>query len=422
MSDQQKIKTALSQGRSGITLSDQAMGDLIAAARGGEATTTFFRRLDTNAGFMRFLKEQGDAAWIESEDDAGNPVIFAAQESSANKLTLVLRPVAAPGVLAGTAAPEKFPWNGKNYNIVGSISGTFAYDEQPVWYVQVPVGVIELYPIAQLGKLAWPSFIKPVLTGVWNGFKSCFGSAVNASEASSLGESASGAAEQATVEGAEVGGEELSMACGAPAFGALALLVAVPFVIQAISHPTRHRLKIYNLTPYDITWAPPVMKHGAMNLAPVMSSDSEDYELEIPAMSDLSPAPGIKPVKVAHDAEFLFTSSSGLSGVGWMMRFALTDPAAADATVASAVASFWVPWGTTNCLYGAFGDFQDDAALDDVWSRTTNTLTAYGATAKTADGKSIKMSMSYDALNGQHQDMSGENSYFYTSMIVFSME
>jgi cyclophilin family peptidyl-prolyl cis-trans isomerase len=420
------IKTALGSGTQGIPLTSNIQAAIMTAAQGGEDTATFFHNQNASAAFMSYLNEQGDAAWNWTVDDQGKPVVFAAQQSGANTIKMVARTLLDQNVIQGQTQPGQFNHDGNTYNIIGSIANTLSYNETPLWYVEVPLGVIELVPLGKLVPTAFQGLLKPILTGFYNGLRSCFTS-VAQGEATGVEMTqtvAQNAGEDAAFENqiVEAAGEEVtvSMAAGALAFAGMAVLVAIPFIIQIISHPSFQSVKLYNLTPYNLTWNDPYMDEGVMNLAPVTAVGTTSFNYSVPAISSFSPGPDIQPVTSAHEADFSFASTSELKGLGWAMSFHLDDPANNNQQVASAAVAFDIPYWGTNSLYASFGDVSD---LKNYYSKMegVNKTTSYQTTTTTPDGKTIKLQVTYDYLDGKHPSPSGQNMYYYNSMIVFSV-
>ncbi|GHO85757.1 hypothetical protein [Dictyobacter formicarum] len=436
----QDISCALGTSTGGNYLTDTVKQGIMTAAQGGEHTAAYFNNQFTVGNFINWLNSEGDSAWVMENDKDGNPVIWAAQLGAAptnnkagrqqpknlkglkleqvlatpNAISMVLRPIENKNVISGKDQPSQFNWNGKNYNVVGSITGTLSYDQQPLWYVDVPVGVIELVPMSALAKIAWPAFVKPLLQGFWRGVKSCFSGAPKAADLADIAGDAEESGEAAAVDSEAVAEDAtVSMGAGAAAFSCMLVLAAIPFIIEILSHPSYHTFKVYNLTDYDVNWTPPTIDEGAMNAAPVKSRDSSDFNTVIPAQSWFSPDPDIiPPVLVVHEADFSFASASEFHGLEYAMKFTLTNPKNKDAVVATSAVVFEVPLNTPNQLNVTFSPPSD---LSDLFDQPR-----YQKTQMQVQNSGVTLTITFDYLTGQHPTPSGQNAYTYNSLVVFS--
>jgi len=408
---------ALGPMTQGTPLSGLMQPLIQAATAGGPATKALFNQQNELSGFYTWLKSQPQSAWTQGTDAAGNPTYSIAQGACAVQVASVVNPPAGGSSGSGSApaASGQFQWNGGSYNVVGTLTTTITYNEAPVWHIEAPLGLATAYPIIQLGGVVWSSLLRPILTGFLNGVRSCFSSAASVTSEAEAAEAAETAADEAAVEGEVVADAEVSLVAGPAALVGLVLLVALPFIVGALIHPSYHNLAIYNLTPYNITWTL-YLQEGAISAAPTTASGSNSYNTSIPAMSNFAP-PGITPVPVAHQASFSFASTSEVKGLGYVIGFQLTD--AQGAEVQTGAMAFDVPFWGDNSLMASFGPIGDPS---DYYSAMEgeHTQLSLGAAAATPGGV-LNLTVTYDALSGEQTMPNGQSGYLYNSVAVFSM-
>lgn len=419
------ISSVLGPAVSGTPLTPPMQAAIMSAAASGDGTRTYYGNQTVLTNFTSYLNELGDAAWIADTDENGNPVYFAEQRGGdGNVLYLTLATQPDTDVLDGTTPPQQFTCDGQTYNIVGTITGTFSYNEEPNWYVEAPVAVIDLFPVGALLKIGWSNLISPCLTGFWNGVKTCFSKGAEAENIGDVDATAADAAEDAAVDGAEVAEDTtVSMVCGGLAFAGAAVLIAIPIILQAIAHQTYQTTTLYNLTPYDIDWSLGYLNEGVMNAAPVMGQGSSTLNPLIPAMTDSAP-PGLQPVQMATEANFSFASTSEYEGLGYVLSFTLKNPATQD-EVATAAAMFDVPFSGPNSLYATFNPTTSAQVLYDD-NQNINEVTELSVTWDNPDvsdsDPDVTLQVTFDYLTGEHPlPGSGQNAYTYSSMCVFSV-
>lgn len=417
------ISTVLAPAVSGTPLTPAMQASILSAADSGAGTATYIQNQTVLNNFTSFINQLGDAAWATSTD-ANGPVYFAEQQGSdGNMIYLTLSTVPDTDVLNGSSAPPRFTYEGQTYNIVGSITGTFSYNEEPSWYVDAPLAVVELVPIAALAKIGWSNLASPVLTGFWGGIKKCFSSGAEADGLAEVDGVAADAAADAAVDGAEVAEDTtLSMVAGGLAFAGVAVLVAIPIVLDMIQHVTYQTTTLYNLTPYDIDWTLGYLNEGVMNAAPVTGQGSTTLNPLIPAMT-MSAPPGVTPVMMASEAGFSFTSTKEYEGLGYVLSFTLKDHESGDA-VATAAAMYDVPFSGDNSLYAAFNPTETPQELYDN-NQNVNEVTELSVTWNNPDASEsdpdVCLQVTFDFLSGEHPLPNGQDAYTYQSMCVFSV-
>src|SRR5437588_11750708 len=137
-SDSTVIPVTVARGDQDLPLTSSNAQALNLAMAGGEATANYFHNLVLVNNFLSWVNTT-PGAWIETTDSNNNPAWFATQGSGANSMSMMMTAVPDSDVLSGTTTPTNFPWNGVNYNIVGSLQGTLSFADTPAWYVTLPI-------------------------------------------------------------------------------------------------------------------------------------------------------------------------------------------------------------------------------------------------------------------------------------------
>ncbi|GLV53317.1 hypothetical protein KDH_01720 [Dictyobacter sp. S3.2.2.5] len=412
------IPCVLGSARQGLPLTDRTHVMLMQALSGGSNTATFFQKQYALKRFVAWVNAGGAAVWTASTDNQGNPIFSAQQPNSPLRMQLSTLP--AQQVLHGQQPPHQFTFQGKSYNVVGSLTGTLSYSTDPLWYVEVPLGVAEIVPISQLASIAWAGLVRPLLQGFLNGIRSCFTALTEAGEVTAevTADAAAAAAEDAAVDAVVVEDVAVSMTAGVAAFAGIALLAAIPIIIELLAHSSYHSIKLYNLTDYDITWSLPYFDEGVLSAAPVTAQEASSYNFVIPARSLYSPDPTIPPVPVVHEADFSFVSTSDFKGIGYAMPFAFTPPDQPKNVLATTALLFDVPWAGDNSLYVTFTPQQDLARFYSEFEGK-NTLTQMRS-LHSVQGQPITATLTYDYLNSEHPGPDGQSGYIYNSLVVFA--
>ncbi len=405
---QSKLSFALGPSQQGVPLTGSAEQMILQAAGGGPAE--LFQIQNQVAEFTKWIKRAGQGAWQQLTRQ-GNPIYVA----SNGPMSMVLDSVPNTSVIEGKTPPSQFNWNGQNYNIVGSLTGTLSYNQQPLWVVEAPLALAEAVPVQILTQIAWSGLIQPLLEGFWNGVSSCFSGAVDATSLEDAAAVAADAAADAAVDDAIIEGVAVvSLEAGAAALVALAVLIAIPIVLSLLLHPSFQNLIVYNLTPYDIMWRLTYVDYGLMTMAPIVGQDATQFNAVIPAISTISP-PGLKPVRVAHQASFSFASGSDWHGLGYIMTFFIGE--------VSAAALFCIPESSSNIL-GVFPDLDPDQSQELLYQGYTYSLQGEQTFMEKKLGPwgEVVMSVSYDYLTGKHPTPGGQNAYYYNSLVVFQTQ
>lgn len=438
------VDTCIGPTAPGTPLYPPQLNAIMSAAASGAGTHTYYQDQVVLDNFVMWLATQGDNAWIYDTDDNGNPVYFAVQIGGTNNemvapskpvtsyrelmeldeqnsIYLVLQTQPDNAVISGSQPAPGFNFGNQTYQMAGMITGTFSYNQQPTWYVEAPVGIIDgLGIIGLFQNVFWAQFIGPLLKSFWSGIKKALSSGAEATDLDGV-EAATGAAvDAAATTGAEVGEETaVNVVAGATAFCGMAILVAIPIILDIIAHPSYHTLTVYNLTPYNLNWTIGYQNEGVMNAAPVMGSGSSTLNPLIPAQTNVAP-PGLNPVEMSFEANFNFASTSQYEGLGYVMAYSLSDPKTGD-VVATAAGMWDIPFAGNNSLFATFDPGTDYQGIYDN-NQNVNEVTQMAVSqAATGSASAIDLSITFDFLYGEHATPSGQNAYTYNSVAVFSI-
>jgi hypothetical protein len=437
------VPTCLGPSAPGTPLYPPQLSAIMNAAASGAGTQTYYQDQVVLDNFTIWLAQQGDAAWVADTDDNGNPCYFAVQVGGednemvapskpvtsyrelmeldeSNSIYLILQTNPDTDVINGSQPAPGFTWNGTTYQMAGTITGTFSYNQQPTWYIEVPVGIADTVGIGILSKVLWSQFISPLITSFWTGVKKALSSGSEATDLEGVESATGDAVDAAATTGADVGeGVAVDVVTGATAFCGIAILVAIPIILDIIAHPSYHTLTVYNLTPYDLDWTIGYQNEGVMNAAPVMGDGSTTLNPLIPAQANVAP-PNLQPVDMSFEGNFSFASTSQYEGLGYVMSYTLTDPTTKE-VVATAAGMWDIPFAGQNSLFATFDPGTDFQSIYDD-NQNVNEVTQMAVSQAAAGSASaIDLSVTFDYLSGKHPTPSGQESYTYNSMAVFSI-
>jgi len=384
----------------------------------------FFAQQNFAANLVNDLNS-GNIPWNTDTDVNGNPMYFAAttdDQGNAMYLTLEMSAAPPPGT---TSFPQYTAPDGQQYDVTGSFTASMSWNNNSMWAVNVPFGFVSGTGALILEYYAWDSFMKPMLQGLLAGFKKLCASAVDCVDAAMVGEAGQAGESAAAVNDAAVGTDAtISMTAGAFCFAGAALLIALPFVLSAIEHPTGHNVKIYNLTPFDLNWqSPPYVDDCAMTEYPASSDGTNTPQTTIPAPTTLSP-PGGQPVTTYSEGDFAFQSTSSIRGISWAMQITFTDPNNGNAQVGQTAAMmFDLPLNVANSLAAAWGAAMTADALQS-WAEQNYGQISQPQIISIDETSGLQMTLTYNALSGE-QPLPGnpdEEGYVYQSAIVFQYQ
>lgn len=181
------------------------------------------------------------------------------------------------------------------------------------------------------------------------------------------------------------------------------IIVGLTLLTEFGLHQSYQHVSFYNLTNYQIDLDNPYIDEGNEHSLPT-STVLPKKERK---------GPGGKPLGTWYNGvAFSFTSDSEFHGLGYTMRFKMTDPKKIlqDKTFSCL---FDVPYAANNSLYASTDEPSDYSSYYSANSGNQK-VTQYSAN----DG-SQEIIVTYDYIEGKHQDPeSGQNLYLYNSIVV----
>jgi hypothetical protein len=396
------LNMAIGQGYQGMTMTSGQSGMLLEALVGGQETTSLVQqgwnladgyRQAASSGFQIQYDQNG----IPSATTSGGPISMTVQ-TQLNQ-----------AVISGQTPPTGFQYNGQTYNIVGMLTTTVGYEEQPVWYYEVPIGVVSSFAAAGFGSLAWSNLIKPIFQNFVQSVQNLLSASVEADSQAAVSEAATEAAADASIDAEEIGEVVLNLDVGVGSLISFGMAVALPFLLGMLFHESYHNLSVYNLTSYDLVWQPRILgkDEGTFVMYPVTGADSTTPETVIPAMRSFAP-PGIVPVPVATQANFSVVSDTKINGIDYAIDFEICQANTQNPGGPSVATQFSIPLLSPNglCVPGATEYPPSRASM------------SYGATLM--NGNPLAVSITFDYLSGEHPTPNnGPNAYMYNSIAVF---
>ncbi|OWV89826.1 hypothetical protein ATY78_18195 [Rhizobium sp. R635] len=408
---------ALGSALSGVPWNSTGQALLQDGMQGANGTSLFFAAQNAVAALVKVLNS-GEIDWSQGSDENNNPTWNACLQTGLFTLGITLVAAADSDILGGNTLPPVFSWQGNDYNVVGTFTGTVTINDTSVWMIQVPVGLASTVAVTALASYAWAGLISPLLNGFYQGVKSCFAQADGIASAEDAAAASEEAAAEAAVEETAVEDAVVSLETGGAAFIAIILIAAIPLLLAALDHTTYHNLRLYNLTPYQVVWQTPAIYGNEATLIsmPVSGDGSGAWDFTVPPLGSVSP-PGGASIDVATEAGFAFASTSGFAGFAYVLPMTLIDPSS-GAVLAEAAALFDLPWGAHNSLYGSF----DETNPEYLFERWDGALkqTQYSVNTEIS-GASVTMTLTYDSISGEQTAPNGQSAYLYNSLLVFSV-
>ena len=221
------------------------------------------------------------------------------------------------------------------------------------------------------------------------------------------------------------GGVVLGLSTGGLALVGLAVIAGITlFVEYFLLHNTSHVVKVYNLTPYDISWSIPYQPEGAISMSPAIAAGSSSVNYIIPANHSLQVGNGS--VTVYREADFSLVSSSSTHGIQYVMAFTVMDPNNSDAIIGTASVVFDMPLVGDNSLYTtvtADAAAPSPAYCESLYGQFSGTYKQvnYQCSGKLANGAQLQVTATYDLLSGTQpppNNPGGTKEYLYNSIIV----
>src|SRR5215831_14998812 len=157
---------AIGTARRGQPMTTPNLNVLTDAIQGSGYTSTLFHNEWRLGPMYRSLIA---ADWQVGSDANGNPHC----NVQAGRGSIAISPALNHSVIQNQATPATFtsPASGSKYNIVGMLTVTISYEEQSIWYIEAPVGVIDSFAISQLAGLAWTNLLRPIVQSFVNSLR-----------------------------------------------------------------------------------------------------------------------------------------------------------------------------------------------------------------------------------------------------------
>lgn len=312
------------------------------AVAGGQSTAGYLNRMLQFAKFSSYLNTTGISAFRQAAGPNGS------FQASATDGTTTMN----VGVQLNDNL-DVSDYNGIPVRGIATVRMSLPDPQQVVKIVNFGLGLAELPPGLAVSNALIQSLFKPLLQQLTKYVQSTVEEWLESEVGESieelgdtLAETAEDVAETVGEETAEVVVEEavvaeiavdLSAAC--PAFAGLALLVAVPLIIEALEKDFQLYLEIDNLTSHDFNWTIEYQYENGMTAQPKASL--------IPKMGYATDSWGDNTnVQVVSQANFSSTNKSGFAGTGFAMNLSPTDLTGAD--IAACIS---IPWIDDNALW-----------------------------------------------------------------------
>ena len=417
------------------------------ALQGGAGTAAFFSNLASVSDFYTDVAN-GTLTWFDSTlESNGYPVTYLMQESNDEQqsISLTIEPYIdlqrieqladnlTPNLVgAATATGDSnggFNFNGKEYNVIGTVTVNLNYEESPGWHVMLPVGLVTAgINTAILKGIVWPNLLKPLILGVKKMVQSLIQRCRTMfQDGEDLELVAQGAANDGSIWDDPVedvvadDAAEFSLGLGVGGALAMGLFIAIPFVLTAIEHDTYHFLRVYNLTPYNLTWDLAYFSNGALTVGPKNATPPPDLNQLIPASRDVAPK-GVTPQMASQFADFNFHSTSTLTGLGYVMTFMLTDPQSQQ-VMSSGNVLFDIPFSAppfTDKKNSLFVQQAATLAPQDWWNKYQGKSQVDQYVAR---DQAVEVTATFDFLQGKHPlpGPNGQDAYTYNSLLVFAL-
>jgi hypothetical protein len=312
------------------------------AVSGGQGTAGYLNRMLQFAKFSSYVNHTGISAFSQTPGPSGS---FQATATDGTTTMNV-------GVQLNDNLDETDS-NGIPVRGVATVRMSLPDPQQVVKIVNFGLGLAEIPPGIVVTNTLIQSLFKPLLqqltkyvqSTIEDWLESDVGESVE-ELGDALAETAEDVAETVGEETAEVVVEEavvaevaidLSAAC--PAFAALALLIAVPILVEALEKDFQLFVEIDNLTAHDFNWTIEYQYENGTTAQPKAPL--------IPKMGYATDSWGDKTnVQVIYQANFSSMNKSGFAGTGFAMRLTPSDLTGAD--IAACIS---IPWIDDNALW-----------------------------------------------------------------------
>lgn len=312
--------------------SDRTFQNVLSAAAGGAATTDYFNTINQYAIMFQTLADNPNA-WEDAEDENGIAMQYLSYKNSEGQnyyISLYVDNLTVDANDNVTVNDTTRTVNGITYNGIGSVTMDIGYSNLPLtkisWSLMaLPAGNILrlaplIKPLAGLVKSTAQNYaqnLQNLARRKWNG---------GYDEIDDLTAADKAAAEKIAAETeVEVAAEGVSFTLVGLGLGVAAVFIVLGFLF----HNTFHKLRIWNLTRYKVTWTVICQESTLIVSGPVAFNKDNSIDTYTPfdPVSKSSPVPHAKPVAQAHYGDLSLNSGSEAEGVQWCARFQLVDPA-----------------------------------------------------------------------------------------------
>ena len=366
---------------------DSFRSQLDQAVSGGTGTADYLEHMQKLADFSAYLQKAGDAAFTTGPGPGGGEQAVATDGTTTMTVGVVLDP---PSTAAADGGP---PVRG-----IATVRLALPHPYEMTRIAQFAVSLAELPAGFVLTQQVWASLMGPLVSRLTTFVRS----AVDSWLETDVGEDVSGLTDalevgtgevaddvaegtaEAVVEEVVVAEVAIDLAAAVPALAGLAVLMAVPLLISALSKTFVLHIEVDNLTDVDITWSIPYVDEGAVTVEPVGTVlPQTGYATD--TWGDRTTVP------VVFQATFAAGNTSGYSGIGFVV--ALEGLGTSTAAVIS------IPWAADNgialCDPGHAPDWRT------VYSAHSG---GSGGLRATHGNQRFEFTLAIDALHGNSDD------------------
>ena len=416
--------------------SDSLVAAILAGSKGGNDTASYFDQVNSVGQLYKQVADQGDAAWVQGQDDQGNPVHYVSMQDSSGETYYMKMAVEKLNVDDnGIVVPNgsTFTLNGVEFQGMAMITHTVGYSNFTCSQTSRQIGYLAAgtVPAKVILPYVWAG-LKTLVQAVSKGIQALWNLATGGGQAAeSVAAQAAEDGEEALVSEAgvevEAGAVEAAGAAGIAAgtvFIAVAIVLAVVFIaISFILHNSYHAVRIWNITQYNMDWTywfdtEAGSDEGQLISGPGVVKDGTIQPTTILGASAKSKIPGVQGVPHASYGDINVVSSHEYNGIGYVLQLTLKDKNT-DAVVQTVTAYYDIPFTGDNSTNITFDPVND---LGQWYGGNQGNNKSVYAGAQSADGL-VVASTSYDYLNGQHAvpsqlGGSSNEAYSYQSVLV----
>lgn len=403
------------------------------ASQGGSNTQNYFSSVNNYYYLLQNLVKGGSDAWNTAPDENDLPVHYLKSEDDEGNsyyVEILLNGLDVKG--DGNVNPNGTTRSsgGVTYQGIGAINATIGYNSTPWSQITWWVGVGSIGSV--LTKVSW-EILSPMLGPLLRSIATQFASTISrvagldVSTAAELEEGIEMADFEATTAIGEEVGADVAIAAAGISAGTLCFIgigVGIAIICLAlflILHNSYHRLRLWNLTRYNLKWEM-FLDEGDLVSGPVKfdsNSKIQSYNI-LKHVCGGSPVPGTKAVPQAHYYDFSINSDSEWHGVGYAMRFKFLDPKDDKTVVYECTLMFDIPLIGDNSTSVTFNGVTNLSAY---YESEEGDHKSTRQVATSSDSK-ITATTTYDFLGGKHVIPSGDTGstneeYFYQSLITF---